>query len=243
MKRTFNFGKINYRYPDSWVNKVTVDVEYEERDGEIVFSVSGSIWNPSGTDIETGGQILDTIANYVDNPVFMEIHRLWKLYHLNNMHPECEHQRELGWNEIAKRSVNIYHYHMTRDALKKQNEAKNKALAALKNGETFTPTKEDTFYANLSYSLKSSTESLPDNLKDLYEPDTGWNGYIETKTLGWLHESDHPDGILGKACPVCGYKYGTGWKYSPIPKEDEEIIVKLVKEGTLRVLCMLEKLY
>lgn len=29
------------------------------------------------------------------------------------------------------------------------------------------------------------------------------------KALGWLRENEHPDGILCKPCPVCGYKYGT----------------------------------
>jgi hypothetical protein len=33
-----------------------------------------------------GGQCLDTLAEYVDNPLFKAIHMLWKNYHLNDMH-------------------------------------------------------------------------------------------------------------------------------------------------------------
>jgi hypothetical protein len=30
--------------------------------------------------------------------------------------------------------------------------------------------------------------------------------------LGWVRPSEHPGGLLGKPCPVCGYGYGTAWK-------------------------------
>lgn len=93
------------------------------------------------TDIVAGGQCLDIIARYIKTPLFKEIYRLWKLYHLNDMHPECEHQA----------------------------------------------------------------------------------------AQGWTHEHEHSRGILGKPCPVCGYKYGHGWNYFPIPEQDEQAIYKLLE--------------
>jgi hypothetical protein len=41
---------------------------------------------------------------------------------------------------------------------------------------------------------------------------------VEKKTLGWLRPEEHPDGILCKPCPVCGYRYGTAWKTEKVPR-------------------------
>lgn len=37
--------------------------------------------------------------------------------------------------------------------------------------------------------------------------------------LGWIRPSEHPDGLLGRECPECGYKYGTAWLHEPLPQE------------------------
>lgn len=121
--------------------------------------------------------------------------------------------------------------------MSKQDKAKKAALSALTAGETFTPTTKQTFFAGLSYSLTTWTETPPEELAKYYEPKkplyAGDGGHTETKALGWLKESEHPDGLLAKACPVCGYKYGTSWVYFPIPAEDEKIIYNLLETGTL----------
>lgn len=41
----------------------------------------------------------------------------------------------------------------------------------------------------------------------------------EEKALGWLRTEVHPEEILGKECPVCGYKYGSGWLYESVPSD------------------------
>jgi len=40
----------------------------------------------------------------------------------------------------------------------------------------------------------------------------------------WVYPKDHEKGFLGKACPICGYKYGTSWLYRPLPDNIEEEI-------------------
>ncbi len=37
--------------------------------------------------------------------------------------------------------------------------------------------------------------------------------------LGWISPREHPEGLLGKACPICGYKYGTAWKQRDVPED------------------------
>lgn len=237
MKRTFDFGYIDFENRGKARNRLTVEMEYKEENGKKRFSVSAEVWNAIHTDIVTGGQCLDTIASYIDNPLYSEILRLWKTYHLNDMHPECEHQHAEGWHKIASKKVALYHWKITREAIDEQDKARKAALSALRAGETFTPTTDQTFFAGLSYSLTTWTETPPKELAKYYEPSkslfAGDTGHKEIKARGWLREDEHPDGLLSKACPVCGYKYGTSWIYFPIPAEDEEIIYKLLNEGSL----------
>lgn len=235
MKRTFNFGKIDFTGSGVADNPVYVKMEYKDDGDKKRFSVSAEVWNRRHSDILAGGQCLDEIAPYIKNPVFSEIFRLWKLYHLNDMHPECEHQAAEGWREKAKQKVILYHWKMTTETARKQKDAKEKAIKALKAGETFTPTEKQAFFSSLPYSLTTHTGELPKNIAGLYEPKKplfpGDNGHKEEKALGWLKVKDHPEGLLCRPCPVCGYKYGTGWNYFPVPEEDEKIIYSLLKNG------------
>ena len=227
MKKKFNFGKINFEGKGA-VNLVTVEMEYKEENGKKRFSVCGNIWNARCSDIVCGGQCLDTIAEYIKDPVFLQILRLWKLYHLNHMHPECEHQRKLGWLTEARKQVNIYHWYLNDEARKLKEAAKSKALEALKNGETFTPTKQDVYYTNLEIFCKTHTPEAPEH----YEINKDYNTKkqkIDVKYLGHTYPTEHPEGILCKPCPVCGYKYGNSWLYVPITADDEKIIYSLLK--------------
>lgn len=100
MKKTFNFGKIDYMARGRKDCAVNVTVELQERGGEpvldrdgkptgercntyIEFTASGHIWNHLHTDTYSGGQNLDEIAKYVKNPTFREVYDFWKKYHLN----------------------------------------------------------------------------------------------------------------------------------------------------------------
>ena len=229
MKKTFNFGKIDFENSGKKRNLVTVTIEYEEENEKKVFSASADVWNNLHSDVVCSGQCLDEIAPYIKDTTFAEILRLWELYHLNNMHPECEHQAAAGWREQAKKQVYIYHWYLNKEAREKRKAAENKALDQLKNGATFTPTQEDVFYCNLPVFCTTHTPDAPEHYdidKDVFTK----KQKIDVKYLGHTYPTEHPDGLLCKPCPVCGYKYGTEWKYFPIPEEDEKIIYKLLNE-------------
>ena len=49
----------------------------------------------------------------------------------------------------------------------------------------------------------------------------------KTERAGWVYPAGHPEGLLCKPCPVCGYKYGSAWTKRDVP------------EGVLRFLCEL----
>lgn len=91
MKRIISFGKIDFNGCGRKINEVDVEVEYE--DGR--FTVSGDIWNARGTYPEIFGQCLDEIKQFLPNDLlFSRIYRLWKLYHLNDMHAGTPKQEE-----------------------------------------------------------------------------------------------------------------------------------------------------
>lgn len=37
--------------------------------------------------------------------------------------------------------------------------------------------------------------------------------------LAWVRQDEHPDGLLMKPCPECGYKYGSAWLKEAVPAE------------------------
>ena len=175
----------------------------------------------------SAGQCVDEIragepVNEWTQEMLEKLCDIWDEWHLNDMRPYCEHQKQLGWNKLASKPVTLYHYRMTREASKKQKEAEKAALSALKNGETFVPTQEQVKFASMEYSLVLPTE-IEGELAEFYEPKkplwAGDQGPTEIKTLGWLRKTEHPDGILCKPCPVCGYKYRTSWLKEEVPKD------------------------
>lgn len=155
---------------------------------------------------------------------------IWDKWHLNDMRPYCQHQKELGWDKLARKKVTLYNYMINRMAREKADQAKKAALSALKKGETFTPTEEQTKFYSMPHWLKIPNEVSGESAL-YYEPKkslfAGDEGPTETKLLGWLRPEEHPDGILCKPCPVCGYKYGSKWLKEDIPQDDIDWLFSL----------------
>lgn len=140
---------------------------------------------------------------------------IWDKWHLNDMKAGCEHQHGEGWEP---KDVTLYHYTLTPAALSEKNKAEKAAQDALIAGQPFTPTPAQTLFACLPYSITTPTSTAPEYYapkKSIYPGD---KGHTETKNTNWLKPEEHPDGILCKPCPVCGYKYGTAWKKVEIPE-------------------------
>lgn len=185
------------------------------------FSASGTIYTPT---LDCGGQCLDEINKYFNtNSTFRKIYRLWKLYHLNDMHPECEHQHNLGWTTDARKKVIVREYFRTYDTIRTCDKITKKVMEFAKQGIPYTTTEYDRFYLTLPQYPKTYNEELNDPHYNLHK--------TETTIRGHLSYSETPFGLLGKPCPVCGYKYGTSWIKFNIPDEDLQQIKELVKYG------------
>lgn len=151
---------------------------------------------------------------------------VWDRWHLNDMRPYCQHQKALGWDKLESKKVTIYHYSLTHEYYMKQCELKNRTNNKLGADGHATLTEEERELWNLPIE-KTSGDPLDDSR---YEPKKKqeWNsGATEEKTLGWLRPDEHPDGILTKPCPVCGYKYGTAWKTEQVPEDVLQFLYNL----------------
>lgn len=145
---------------------------------------------------------------------------IWDRWHLNDMHPACEHQRELGWEEQAREPMFKYHFHLKAEPEKMKRQAEKEAVEHLKKGEPFTPDSEQIFYARLPQFL-TQYDPLNDEQAEYYEAYKSGSVYEkpEKTSRGWVRFDEDERGILCKPCPVCGYKYGTAWKHEPVPQD------------------------
>lgn len=227
MKKVLNFGKINFENKGN-TNLVTVEMEYKSNE---TLSICANVWNSRGSEIIRNGQCLDTIFPYLkENEQYRTIYRLWSLYHLNDMHAECQHQHALGWHKIAQEEIIIYKWKLKPETIQKQSEITNTAIKSLKEGKTVSLTNEERFILSLEYSIDTDKKTLDSVISKYYKPSSfcGKDNHIEIRQKGTTDEKKHPLGILDKKCPVCGYKYGTAWNFFAIPEEDKKLIVSIL---------------
>lgn len=182
---------------------------------------------PSGNCRGSSGQCCEEIregkpADGWTDEMLAKLCDIWDEWHLNDAKPYCQHQKALGWHKIASKMVTLYHYTLTREAylrierMKKSvwNDAVNLGAAYLSD--------EQMQFAKLPYNV-TLTHEITGDMAQHYEPQRslfpGMCGATEMKPLGLLTPDEHPDGVLSKPCPVCGYKYGHGFKLDEVPQD------------------------
>ena len=151
---------------------------------------------------------------------------VWDRWHLNDMRPYCKHQKELGWDKLGTKKVTIYHYSLTHEYFMKQRELKNRVNCKLGEDWFATLTDEEKELWNLP-AQKTSWDPLDDSRYEPRNKQKWYSGATEEKTLGWLYPDEHPEGILTKPCPVCGYKYGSTWKTEQVPEDVLQFLYNL----------------
>ena len=99
MRKEFDFTKDDI--------DIKVEMELKEENGKIVFSASGDV---SSKDIECGGQCLDEIKEILkdSNKTFNLIHKMWKKYHLNDMHAGTPKQEKFLEDNNVNNWANDY---------------------------------------------------------------------------------------------------------------------------------------
>ena len=84
--------------------------------------------------------------------------------------------------------------------------------------------------------IKPFSIDVEDGIKNfptaLYEHDYTYNyknervPRIKEEIANWVRHTPYtPNGILGKPCPICGYRYGSSWRQINIPEKDFKRII------------------
>ena len=201
---------------------------YEKKKRGLVLSITGVEAPLSNGDCKGScGQIYDTIRRYIieyapgwDSEKLKKFLDIWENWHLNDMNPCCEHQKELGWGKekIVKRE-----YNRTTELYTLTRKIKEKALKSLKETGKAKITKEEQELLNLPwYFTWPNLDKIPEKYRHFYKIDKE-----EITISGHVYPSEHPKGVLGKPCPVCGYKYGSEWVFFELPKDVIEFVKNL----------------
>lgn len=204
--------------------------EIEYKDGKL--SICGVIGPRSNGNADGScGQCISEIRSGEPNKnwtakVLQKFCDIWYRWHLNDMRPYCQHQKDLGWDKLAVKKVTLYNYTLRNEWFCKKREIYNEVKKILgETGQVFL-----TEYEREIWNLPLSVHTWKPLDDVRYEPQKQqeWNeGPTEEKTLGWLSPEEHPDGILGKSCPVCGYKYGTSWLKEDVPEDVLQFLYNL----------------
>lgn len=137
---------------------------------------------------------------------------VWDEWHLNDMRAGCKHQRKTD----MRREVELVWYKLTSEAYQTRKRVRHEAAEAMLHHKPFKPTPTEEALAKLDDWFKSTTHP-PDAdspLSGCYEVEKR-----EHKAIGWVTQDDHPDGMMGRKCPACGYKYGSAWLKEEVPAD------------------------
>lgn len=209
MEKKINLGRGTSQGFEDQKASVEIKLREDER-GRTCLSMSGAITMIRGAFV-LGGQIGDTLLEmYKDNPKVSRMVEIWNKYHLNDMHPECEHQRELGWNEMANEVVEYFCFCLKTDVLHKLNKLDEYIDEILKTSGTITLSEDERILKSLPYFVYQ----VNDETKGYYKIEKQ-----DKRRRGELSYRDDQRGLILKPCPVCGHKYGAEWLYMPIPED------------------------
>lgn len=196
-------------------------------------SISGVEGPKRNGDAEGGcGQVvgsLDRLLKFEPGfsaEVVARLKSVWERWHRNDMRAGCEHQR--AWE--TDREVEIVTYKLTREAISEAADAKRmidktaRKLARSIMEHQNNPSAVAPYLRDLASQIRSAEliADLPYWTNSAPDADSVGSGRYEVekrenKRIGHLSVTEHHQGLLGKPCEVCGYKYGTEWRTETVP--------------------------
>ena len=146
---------------------------------------------------------------------------VWEHYHLNDMHPGCIHQD--SW-DVGKRLqvLDMVQTRFMRDI-----------ETCVRFGRASEQERLDLIDAEAGYHAMNCGSATYPRAKVLESIEKGyltWWGEPKEKLAGWTYPVKHEEGLLTKACPECGYRYGSSWLFRPLPQDVVELIESLPDE-------------
>jgi hypothetical protein len=191
-------------------------------DPRTVLSVSASAGG------RASGQMRESVPDYVERWVpgwsrerfERDVLPVWERWHLNSTRAGCAHQEQAR-----------------RDGRPEWDTRRNLELVSLKPGERLHAMRNVAQWGDLSVAAYAKYAAHAADARPLWlghqcpKHPALWgeigarlltDGWLavekrESKQAGWVHPSEHPDGLLCKPCEVCGYKYGSEWIFEELP--------------------------
>lgn len=168
-----------------------------------------------------------------DSAMVDKLRTIWRDWHLNHMRAYDSAMKADGWHELAARPMQGYHYTLTREAYEARRAAEASALAALRGGDPFEPSPAEFRAASRPISfvqweregdapklrLCPYDGAVYERERHVYGHNKGEVKAPDRKTLGWLTEKEHPEGLLSKVHPKSGNKYGGAWYREDVPAD------------------------
>ena len=226
MKKVVRLGESN-------LGDIFCIIELENKKGKgLVLSISGAEAPLCNGDCKGGyAQIPEYIRDKINSGKFkfapnwnkelvLKFLDIWERWHTNDLRAACEHQRAANW---GKETIIIRKYKLTPEAIRQRVSIEEKVKDMVKKTGKAEITEEERAIFNLEHRIyELAYDSLPENKKRFYKLDTE-----EKRLSGWVPYTTHPEGVLNKPCPVCGYKYGSAWLFEEIPAEVIDFLVNL----------------
>lgn len=172
---------------------------------------------------------LDRIERLAEGVNQLDVDRLrvvWERWHLNDMRAHCAHQ---GF-DFGDAEVEVVTYGLSQEAWRLKREAEAEVTRAALAGEVAQLTDAGRFLIG------------PDWFRDRFEApdaDSPLSGLFEVKKrekkrAGWVRPVEHPKGVLGVACDVCGHRYGSAWLREDVPADVIAFLRGLPDAGPVR---------
>lgn len=223
IKKNMLIGEIGTR-------SVFIELEYARKQNKNRLSICGNIVRTSA------GQCSDTIREAITAGEFTpakdwDIEKVktlltvWDSWHLNDMHPECEHQNNLGWLQLATEKIRTYHFRLNPETSAKKSQLEEEALGrarSVEQGRSLGFYAQERAIMRLEQFIKQDSPELGELARYYIPCSDALGSYFapyEEKARGWVNYPEHSLGLLGKPCPECGYKYGTEWKHVEVPED------------------------
>ena len=147
----------------------------------------------------------------MDFDLVIKLRDIWRRWHLNDMRAGCPHQRDWG-----KKTLTLNHYQINANKGQAQRMLRDDKMLEMSKVGRAALTREERALWNLPYHVIQA--------HTLVAPADYYLARTEQKTSGWLRTDKHPEGVLGKPCPSCGFQYGTAWQYEALPDDVEKFI-------------------
>lgn len=184
-----------------------------------VLHITGVIGPRKNGDAYSAGQCYDYMRGGTPNEgwtadMLYYLLDTWQRWHMNDMKAGCIHQARWDGGKECK----LYEYKMGDDTYKRRSRLKDSIHKMLLAGDAVQLSESQRRMLASSYFVKSADAVAPDGY-ELYKEYTKHARELYPMDSDSKWGDKHPDGILAKPCPVCGYKWGTQWRAEPVPAE------------------------